>query len=179
MNIKRGVILTFVGRRINSISSAKIQRTYAKYGIPFTKQRLLRSTLTIAATLIFTSSGYTSTNTVSKKENDRTVNHRSLSDDNGRKWSRIFSKNTSIDSEKNLRLKIAQSSNIVDFISPFLKGFGYNKPQTPVKPLPTDNKPYQDNSAVQKQSEIPKVERYAKRPARAFCVRLCDGYYWP
>ena len=65
------------------------------------------------------------------------------------------------------------SAQAQDFFSRLFGGFGVNRPQPPMTPLPyagEDNNP--DGS-------VPRARGYAYGGGQAYCVRTCDGRYFP
>jgi hypothetical protein len=70
---------------------------------------------------------------------------------------------------------IAPPAQAQDFFSAFFGALGVHRPQAPMTPLPYAG---DDNSSVSPDGSVPRTRSYGGG-SQAYCVRTCDGRYFP
>ena len=68
------------------------------------------------------------------------------------------------------------SARAQDFFSALFGGFGVHRPQPPMTPLPYAG---EENSSAAPQGTVPRARNYSYGGSQAYCVRTCDGRYFP
>ncbi|HSY55588.1 MAG TPA: DUF2865 domain-containing protein [Bradyrhizobium sp.] len=67
------------------------------------------------------------------------------------------------------------SARAEDFLSALFGAFGVHRPQPPMTPLPFAG---EENTAVAPDGSVPRARIYSGS-SQAYCVRTCDGRYFP